>query len=120
MALSTLEFVAKSMSASSVGELCGIGPTSASALEAGSGIRLVEARLVGSPDLVRLLLFLPGHKGRCYTPNTIITGRVFSLPLQRRVDPYRLPLDPARSERPWSTSPQGLGPALRLSSLQKT
>ena len=34
---------AESISVSSVGELRGIGPTSACALEAGSGIRLVEA-----------------------------------------------------------------------------
>ena len=43
MALSTLEFVAETLSASSVGGQFGIGPTSASSLEAGSGIRLVEA-----------------------------------------------------------------------------
>ena len=63
MALSTSEFVADSISASSVGELCGTGPVSASALEAGSGTRLVEARLVGSLDIARLFLFLPDTKG---------------------------------------------------------
>ena len=43
MALSTSEFVAESRSALSVGEQCGAGPVSASAPEAGSAIRLVEA-----------------------------------------------------------------------------
>ena len=56
---STSEFLAESISASSVGGLCGIGPTSASSLEVGSGARLVEAWLAGSPDIVRILLFLP-------------------------------------------------------------
>ena len=63
MALSTLEFVAEHISASSVGGLCGAGPVSASAIEAGSGTRLVEARLVGSPDIARLFLFLLDTKG---------------------------------------------------------
>ena len=36
-------FVVESISASFVGGQCGIGPASASSLEAGSGIRLVEA-----------------------------------------------------------------------------
>ena len=45
------------------------------------------------------------HKGRCHISNTIIAGQVITLPLQRCVDPHRLPLEPARSGRPWSTSP---------------
>ena len=45
MELSTSEFVAESIYASSVGGLCGIGPTSASSLEVGPGARLVEAWL---------------------------------------------------------------------------
>ena len=63
MALSTSEFVAEHISASSVGELCGAGPVSASAAKAGSGTRLVEAWLVGFPDIARLFLFLPDTKG---------------------------------------------------------
>ena len=45
------------------------------------------------------------HKGRCYISNTIITGQVFALPLQRGIDSHRLPLKPVRSKRPCSTSP---------------
>ena len=37
--------------------------------------------------------------------NTIIARQVFTLPLQWCVDPYHLPLEPARSGHQWSTSP---------------
>ena len=63
MALSTSEFVAEHISAPSVMELCGAGPASTSAPEAGSGTRLVEAWLVGFPDIARLFIFLPDTKG---------------------------------------------------------
>ena len=66
MALSTSEFVADSLSASSVGGTSGVGPTLASASKSGSGARLVEAWPAGSPDTVRRALFLPGNHGHCY------------------------------------------------------
>ena len=45
------------------------------------------------------------HKGRCHISNSIIAGQVITLPLQRCVNPHRLPLEPARSGRPWLMSP---------------
>ena len=60
--LSFSEFVAEHISVSSVGKLCGASPVSASAPEAGSGTRLVEAWLVGFPDIAQLFLFLPDTK----------------------------------------------------------
>ena len=59
MALSTSELVVERISASFVGGLCGVGPTSTSSLEVGLGARLAEGWLVGPPDTVRILLFLP-------------------------------------------------------------
>ena len=63
MALSTSEFVAEHISAPSVRELCGAGPASTSTPEAGSRTQLLEAWLVGFPDIARLFLFLPDTKG---------------------------------------------------------
>ena len=78
MALSTSEFVAESLSASSVGGQFGVVPTLASTHEAGSGIWLVEAWPEGSPDIARRLLFLPEHDGRCYISKMIITEQVLN------------------------------------------
>ena len=78
MALSTSEFVAESLSASSVEGQFGVVPTLASTREAGSGIRLVEAWPAGSPDIVRRLIFLPGHDGRCYISKMTITEQVLN------------------------------------------
>ena len=58
MALSTSEFVAESLSASSVGGAFGARLVLASASGPDVGAWLVEARLAASPDIVRRGLFV--------------------------------------------------------------
>ena len=62
MALSTMEFVAENLSASSVGGSSGIVPALTSALGSGLGVWLVEAWPAGSLDIVRRALFSAGRQ----------------------------------------------------------
>ena len=63
---------------SSTGGPSGVVPMLASTFEAGSGVRLVEAWRAGSPDIVRRILFLPGHSGHRYILKMTITEHVLN------------------------------------------
>ena len=77
MELSTSEFVADILSASSVGGPSGVVPVLISALESGLGVRLVEAWPAGSLDIVQRALFLSEDSGHCYILPMIISWQVF-------------------------------------------
>mgnify|MGYP001022036268 CR=1 FL=1 len=117
MALSNTEFVAEILSGSSTGGQFGVVPMLASALEAGSGVRLVEAWLARSPDRVRRILFLLGHSEHCYILKMTITEHVQIIPLRWRLGHVRFPFKPTQLGRPLLVSRLGFGMAHRPPSL---
>src|SRR3954468_6356448 len=75
MALSTSEFVADSLSASSVGGASGARLVLASASWPVVGTWLVEARLAASPDIVRRGLFVLKKARTLICPDRITPGK---------------------------------------------
>ena len=112
MELSTLEFVVENLSASSIGGPFGVIPALASALESGSGVRLVEAWLAGSPGTVWRAFFLPG------TTDVTIFKRGCAIPLRRHLSPDHIPFYPTGPCCPSLASRRRFGLPPRKSPLQ--
>ena len=121
MALSTSEFVADSLSASSVGGASGARLVLASASWPDVGAWLVEARLATSPDVVRRGLFVLKIARMLICPDRITLGnRGCTIPLRRHLSPDFIPFCPTGPCGPSLASRRRFGLLPRKSPLQNT
>ena len=121
MALSTSEFVADSLSASSVGGASGARLVLASASLPDVGAWLVEARLATSPDIVRRGLFVLKRARALICLEGITPGnKMGAIPLRRRLSLDRTSFQPAGPCRPSLASRRRLGLPSQGPPLQNT